>query len=165
MQLSFTHTITRLISSFPSFITKGRMHLCLSPWQLLWSFVRLLTRLTAVSQKVLLADPECLRPLLQQFHSYSCSLNDLLWHTKHGIYRLYTVIPQQGQTCNPKQGVEGVHHIPGPVREPSCLLILTGQNELYQFVLKTVIEYHINNKLVFLKSLVSFELQTQILLL
>lgn len=47
--------------------------------------------------------------LAQQLWVEVNPLDHLLWHAEHRIHCLHLVIPQEGQSCHTKQGVERVH--------------------------------------------------------
>lgn len=47
--------------------------------------------------------------LAQQLWVETNPLDHLLRHAEHRIHCLHLVIPQEGQSCHPKQGMERIH--------------------------------------------------------
>ena len=53
-------------------------------------------------------------------------VQNLLRHAEHRVDAPHPLhlLPQQTEPRHPEQGVERVRHVPRPVREPPCLVIL-----------------------------------------
>lgn len=67
--------------------------------------------------------------LTQEVRLQADPLQDVLWHTQHGVHRFHLLFSEEGQARHSEQGVKGIHHVSRSVSEAARLLVLTGQDE------------------------------------